>query len=415
MSRGATSNAETVMKRTSQQDPGAPHPPRSRTIGAAKRRRQGAAVVAVVATMLAPLALLGSTASAATTGVGVASGLTRPAGGAWLQPTTGAGHFYVADNVLGLCQVTTTGGTSGCQGNAKGGQTAYDPATQKVYVANNSSKTNEVARYRYDPVGDRVTFEVTIQLAFPADTTVVGGRAQGVALMTAPSGVQTLYVGFVRSEALLSVDNPAAAGQTPPVSKVGAATVRGGVTALAGFTYTDSVGVRHDNLYIGEGGGSGMTAITDIDGTGGRPACTTATPCTPTVVRDAAGAVVSFLAGGLVSNNKVLFVGDAPLSGAGKVLAFNPVSGGTDVLSTNVPAYTSTFDGYVTGGVAALDDRPRSGRPVVHDEQTIIAATLEPPPANLGVTHWSSRLLADHLGVSFATVARICRRCGLKP
>ena len=70
---------------------------------------------------------------------------------------------------------------------------------------------------------------------------------------------------------------------------------------------------------------------------------------------------------------------------------------------------------YVTGALAALDDRPRSGRPVVHDEQTIIAATLEPPPAKLGVTHWSSRLLADHLGVSFATVARIWRRWGLKP
>ena len=62
---------------------------------------------------------------------------------------------------------------------------------------------------------------------------------------------------------------------------------------------------------------------------------------------------------------------------------------------------------YVTGALAALDDRLSSGRPVVHDEQTIIAATLEPPPAKLGVTHWSSRLLADHLGVSFATVARI--------
>ncbi len=45
----------------------------------------------------------------------------------------------------------------------------------------------------------------------------------------------------------------------------------------------------------------------------------------------------------------------------------------------------------------------------------VAAATLEPPPAALGVTHWSSRLLADHLGVSFATVARIWRRWGLKP
>jgi hypothetical protein len=51
----------------------------------------------------------------------------------------------------------------------------------------------------------------------------------------------------------------------------------------------------------------------------------------------------------------------------------------------------------------------------VHDETSIIAVTLEPPPERLGVTHWSARLLADHLGISFATVARIWRRWGLQP
>jgi transposase len=70
---------------------------------------------------------------------------------------------------------------------------------------------------------------------------------------------------------------------------------------------------------------------------------------------------------------------------------------------------------YVQGGVDGLGDLPRSGRPVVHDETTIIAATLDPPPDTLGVTHWSSRLLAHHLGVSFATVARVWRRWGLQP
>jgi transposase len=70
---------------------------------------------------------------------------------------------------------------------------------------------------------------------------------------------------------------------------------------------------------------------------------------------------------------------------------------------------------YGEGGVEALDDLPRSGRPAVHDEASIIAVTLEPPPDKLGVTHWSARLLADHLGISFATVARIWRRWGLQP
>ena len=70
---------------------------------------------------------------------------------------------------------------------------------------------------------------------------------------------------------------------------------------------------------------------------------------------------------------------------------------------------------YGAGGVGALGDLHRSGRPAIHDETSIIAVTLEPPPEKLGVRHWSARLLADHLGISFATVARIWRRWGLQP
>jgi transposase len=40
---------------------------------------------------------------------------------------------------------------------------------------------------------------------------------------------------------------------------------------------------------------------------------------------------------------------------------------------------------------------------------------LEPPPERLGVTHWSSRLLADQLGISNVWVARIWRKWGLQP
>jgi transposase len=62
-----------------------------------------------------------------------------------------------------------------------------------------------------------------------------------------------------------------------------------------------------------------------------------------------------------------------------------------------------------------LADADRPGRPVVHDEVAVVVATLEPPPESLGVTHWSSRLLGDHLGISFATVARIWRKWKLQP
>ena len=65
--------------------------------------------------------------------------------------------------------------------------------------------------------------------------------------------------------------------------------------------------------------------------------------------------------------------------------------------------------------MAGLVDRPRSGRPRRLDHGEIVSATLAPPPPRLGVTHWSSRLLADHLGISFSAVAEAWREYGVQP
>ena len=45
----------------------------------------------------------------------------------------------------------------------------------------------------------------------------------------------------------------------------------------------------------------------------------------------------------------------------------------------------------------------------------IVTATLMPPPKKCGVTHWSTRLLARHLGISDATVAKAWRDYGVQP
>ena len=55
------------------------------------------------------------------------------------------------------------------------------------------------------------------------------------------------------------------------------------------------------------------------------------------------------------------------------------------------------------------------GRPRTVDRAKILAATLAPPPAGLGVTHWSSRLLADHLGVDASTVLLTWRHHRVQP
>ncbi len=70
---------------------------------------------------------------------------------------------------------------------------------------------------------------------------------------------------------------------------------------------------------------------------------------------------------------------------------------------------------YADRGVAGLADEPRTGRPRRVDHRQVVAATLTPPPKKYGVTHWSSRLLASHLGIGNATVARAWREYGIQP
>ena len=62
-----------------------------------------------------------------------------------------------------------------------------------------------------------------------------------------------------------------------------------------------------------------------------------------------------------------------------------------------------------------MKDEPRSGRPRHIDHRDVVASTLAPPPKKYGVTHWSSRLLGQHLGIGNATVARAWREYGVQP
>ena len=72
---------------------------------------------------------------------------------------------------------------------------------------------------------------------------------------------------------------------------------------------------------------------------------------------------------------------------------------------------------FVEGGVEALKkDLPRGGRPLRIDAgkaQEIVRLTTQTTPAN--ATHWSTRSMAAHAGVSDSTVLRIWRAHGLKP
>jgi transposase-like protein len=91
------------------------------------------------------------------------------------------------------------------------------------------------------------------------------------------------------------------------------------------------------------------------------------------------------------------------------------VSGAARRLGVSRPTVIKWRDRFAADGIAGLGDLPRSGRPKTIDDAQIIAATLEPPPAKLAVTHWSSRLLARQLGIGDATVARAWRAYRVQP
>ena len=71
---------------------------------------------------------------------------------------------------------------------------------------------------------------------------------------------------------------------------------------------------------------------------------------------------------------------------------------------------------FIADRLDGLHDEPRPGRPrTVSDEdvERVIVKTLEEKPAN--ATHWSTRSMADAVGLNQTAVSRVWRAFGLKP
>ena len=72
---------------------------------------------------------------------------------------------------------------------------------------------------------------------------------------------------------------------------------------------------------------------------------------------------------------------------------------------------------FLDAGLKGLEkDAPRPGRPVAITPkmvQQVIEKTTQSKPAN--ATHWSTRSMAEEMGISDSTVLRIWRAHGLKP
>jgi transposase len=87
-----------------------------------------------------------------------------------------------------------------------------------------------------------------------------------------------------------------------------------------------------------------------------------------------------------------------------------------DKLDIHVSSARKWRSRFVADRLEGLVDEPRPGRPrTVSDEQVeaVITRTLETTPTD--ATHWSTRSLADALGMSQSAVSRIWRAFGLAP
>jgi transposase len=86
-----------------------------------------------------------------------------------------------------------------------------------------------------------------------------------------------------------------------------------------------------------------------------------------------------------------------------------------ELVGVSRPTVNLWRDRYAEAGLTGLGDEAKSGRPRTVDRKTILSTTLTPPPKRLGVTHWSSRLLAEELRTAQNTVLRTWRYYGVQP
>ncbi len=86
-----------------------------------------------------------------------------------------------------------------------------------------------------------------------------------------------------------------------------------------------------------------------------------------------------------------------------------------DKVGVSRPTVLVWRERYVERGLEGLVDRTRPGRRPRVAAPDVLAATLHAPPRRLAVTHWSSRLLGDELGIGRGSVVRAWQGYGLQP
>jgi hypothetical protein len=373
-----------------------------------------AALVALVATLAIPALAVQPVPA---TGVMVLANRTVPRGLVFIPDDLG-GHWWASDNGAGtgLCRIDGAPAasppwtTNWCNGTVRGGgqivvgdtPTTATDGSKYIYVADDSTKSVQVVRLKFNPHATATQNPISSSLTMTvANLTAVGGgtaggRPSGVAL--GPNG-KDLYVGYLKSGDIMKItDAMHATSGSPSVARVASTSDGRGVNSLA---------MLKGNLYAGELGGVGVSAIDDISGVNGRPACSASATCTAITVANVAA--LSSSPGGMATDgSQYVYVADAPRTGAGTIKRWDPVAGTIDVISRSVQPYTDTFSNVQQSqytGPVALGLAP-NGEIYVGDDPTVAAGAV-----TAGVGH-IFRLPAPSLAVNPPAVTNIAPTSG---
>jgi hypothetical protein len=374
--------------------------------------------------VLGALAFLAPGANAAVPGQPLASGVTFPFNGVWLDSTDG-GHYWDASG-NGLCRVdkdpASPSGFSEtlitCDVEAKkptqavvGPQNA--DGTYFVYAADMSSQSGGPLRLLYDPTADggkgrllagnaeplgglnTVGFFSDSSGNFKNSSVQLGPCDQTAGAVTATQpNCLALYLGFERSKKIERINNVDKARAQQSIETISQTTdKRKGVRYGIGMFHNNN---GTDDLYIDELGGNGVSMLKDVaqcapsegsaDPTVVNPPVNQAGGCAATVV---GGITTNFPQGIAVAkdsagNGKYLYYSDSPQDGNATILRYNPNTGTQDVVSSAVAPYDSLLNPGQTVStytyVQGLAVNPHTGDLFIGDDPTF-AILVNPPLA----------------------------------
>lgn len=334
---------------------------------------------------------------------------TLPRGAVWVPDATPliGGHWWVGDQLLGLCRLDSPGPVNGggftltnCNNIAKSaGQIVTGPVRDSagvvdlnsiyMYVADRTTGSVTVARVKItgvntaNPVATGGNSPMKISNITQTGGGLSGGRPSALALYNEVVGgvvttKQDLLVGYIKSgDVMLAVDvNETSTPGVPVQSKIGSTSDGIGVNSFA------AVG---NDLYLAEVGGlGGVSKIADPMGRG-HVACSVTSVCSAITI----GSSTGFPGGMAYDGSRFLYVGDVSKGGSTNFiyrldLTTTPIA--AVVLSNSVAPFSAKDSNQVQTNYTsytfplALGYRPNgtSGELYVGGDPQFLAAVVTP-------------------------------------